>query len=88
VARRRPGRHRQGLLDGKAYDAAEPLLRESLSLGEKPGPDAWDTHHARALLGGALLGQRKYAAAEPLLLTGYEGEYSPQIYQYEYRFMV
>ena len=25
------------------------------------------------MLGGALLGQKKYAAAEPLLRTGYEG---------------
>jgi hypothetical protein len=25
------------------------------------------------MLGGALLGQKKYADAEPLLLTGYEG---------------
>ena len=25
------------------------------------------------MLGGALLGQKKYAEAEPLLLTGYEG---------------
>ena len=48
-------------------------MRESLSLGEKLGPDAWDTHHARSLLGGVLLGQQKYAAAEPLLLNGYEG---------------
>jgi hypothetical protein len=63
----------KALLDGKAYAAAEPLLRESLSLGEKLAPDGWDTHHARSLLGGVLLGQRKYAAAEPLLRHGYEG---------------
>jgi tetratricopeptide (TPR) repeat protein len=63
----------KALMDGKAYAAAEPLLRESLSLGEKLGPDAWDTHHARSLLGGVLLGQQKYADAEPLLLNGYEG---------------
>jgi eukaryotic-like serine/threonine-protein kinase len=63
----------KALLDAKAYAAAEPLLRESLSLGEKLGPDAWDTHRARSLLGGVLLGQQKYAAAEPLVLNGYEG---------------
>jgi tetratricopeptide (TPR) repeat protein len=63
----------KALLDGKAYAAAEPLLRESLSLGEKLGPDGWDTHHARSLLGAVLLGQQKYAAAEPLLRNGYEG---------------
>ena len=27
----------------------------------------------KSLLGGALLGQKKYAEAEPLLLKGYEG---------------
>ena len=27
----------------------------------------------RSLLGGALLGQKKYAEAEPLLVSGYEG---------------
>ena len=31
------------------------------------------TFHTRSLLGGALLGQKKYADAEPLLTTGYEG---------------
>ena len=63
----------KALLGGKAYAAAEPLLRESLSLGERLGPDGWDTHHARSLVGGVLLGQQKYAAAEPLLRNGYEG---------------
>jgi eukaryotic-like serine/threonine-protein kinase len=63
----------KALLDAKAYAAAEPLLRESLSLGEQKVPDAWRTHHARSLLGGALLGQQKYADAEPLLLQGYRG---------------
>jgi serine/threonine protein kinase len=63
----------QTLLETKAYAAAEPLLRESLSLGEQKVPDAWDTHNARSLLGGALLGQEKYADAEPLLLQGYAG---------------
>jgi hypothetical protein len=36
-------------------------------------PDAWNTFKAQSMLGGALLGQQKYAATEPLLLTGYEG---------------
>ena len=30
-------------------------------------------HRARALLGATLAGQRKYADAEPLLLSGHEG---------------
>jgi hypothetical protein len=29
--------------------------------------------HTKSLLGGALLGQQKYAEAEPFLLQGYQG---------------
>jgi hypothetical protein len=36
-------------------------------------PDTWTTLNTRSLLGGALLDQKKYADAEPLLLAGYEG---------------
>jgi tetratricopeptide (TPR) repeat protein len=63
----------QGLLEAKMDADAEPLLREALSLREKRAPSDRDTHHARSLLGGALLSQRKYPDAEPLLLNGYRG---------------
>ena len=36
-------------------------------------PDAWNTFNAQSLLGEALLGQKKYVDAEPLLIKGYEG---------------
>jgi hypothetical protein len=49
------------------------MLRESLSIIEKVQPNAWFTFDTRAMLGAALLGQKKYAEAEPLLLQGYEG---------------
>ncbi len=52
---------------------AEPLLRDCLTIREKTRPDAWTTFNARRLLGSALLGQKKYADAEPLILKGYEG---------------
>jgi serine/threonine protein kinase len=55
------------------HAAAEPLLRECLAQREKLEPDDWRTFNTQSLLGGALLGQKKYAAAEPLLLKGYEG---------------
>ena len=61
------------LLQSKAYTEAEPILREALAIGEKMWPDAWMTFHTKSLLGGALLGQKKYAEAEPQLLAGYEG---------------
>ena len=33
----------------------------------------WNTFNTQSVLGEALLGQKKYAHAEPLLLKGYEG---------------
>ena len=53
--------------------APEPVLRECLTTREKAEPDARTTFDTRSMLGGALLGQRKYADAEPLLLAGYDG---------------
>jgi serine/threonine protein kinase len=52
---------------------AEPVLRECLAIREKKMPDDFRTFNARSLLGEALLGQQKYAEAEPLLLNGYQG---------------
>jgi Tetratricopeptide repeat len=61
------------LLQLKAYAEAEPLLRECLAIREKTQSDVWSTFNTKSLLGGALLGQKKYAEAEPLLIAGYEG---------------
>jgi hypothetical protein len=55
------------------YSEAETLLRECLAVREKKQPDVWSTFNSKSMLGAALLGQKKYAAAEPLLLNGYEG---------------
>ncbi len=52
---------------------AESLARAALALREKQSPDDWLTFETRSLLGGGLLGQKKYAEAEPLLLQSYEG---------------
>ncbi len=60
-------------LQANAFTDAEALLRESLTIREKTMPDAWTTFNTMSMLGGALLGQKKYAAAGPLLLKGYEG---------------
>jgi tetratricopeptide (TPR) repeat protein len=62
-----------GLLALKRYADAEPLLRECLTIREKLAPDAWTTANAKSMLGGALLGQQKYAEAETLLVAGYKG---------------
>jgi serine/threonine protein kinase len=55
------------------YSEAESALRVCLAILGSKEPDAWGTFNARSLVGGALLGQEKYAEAEPLLLQGYEG---------------
>jgi serine/threonine protein kinase/tetratricopeptide (TPR) repeat protein len=61
------------LLKAKAFSEAEPLLRECLATREKNEPNDWRTFNTQSLLGGALLGQQRFAEAEPLLLKGYEG---------------
>jgi hypothetical protein len=52
---------------------AEPLLRECLSIRQQQEADVWTTFDTQSLLGHALLGQKKYAEAEPLLVQGYQG---------------
>jgi eukaryotic-like serine/threonine-protein kinase len=61
------------LVQVNAFAEAEPLYREALAVREKSEPDAWTTFNSKSMLGGALLGQKKYAEAEPLLLAGYQG---------------
>jgi len=57
----------------KAWPEAEKVLRESLAIRTAAEPEAWTTFNTQSLLGEALLGQKKYAAAEPLLMQGYAG---------------
>lgn len=62
------------LLRAGAFAEAEPLLRECLDFREKSaGKDQWNTFHMMSMLGGALMGQKRYAEAERLLLAAYEG---------------
>ena len=61
------------MLKSSRYNAAELLLRETLAIREKTQPDVWFTFNIQSMLGRALLGQKNYADAEPLLLKGYEG---------------
>jgi tetratricopeptide (TPR) repeat protein len=61
------------LLQQKKWNDAEAGLRDCLTIRTKKQPDAWSTFNTQSLLGGALLGQKKYADAEPLLLQGYQG---------------
>jgi Sec-independent protein translocase protein TatA len=61
------------LLSQKKPLEAEPKLRECLDIRQRIQPDDWTTFDAKSMLGEALLDQKKYADAEPLLLSGYEG---------------
>jgi serine/threonine protein kinase len=63
----------RGYLAAGKPEKAEPILRESLAVLEKNQPDSWRTFDTKSLLGAALLAQKKYAEAEPLLLAGYRG---------------
>jgi tetratricopeptide (TPR) repeat protein len=52
---------------------AERVLLDCLAICDQKRPDDWHRFQARSLLGAALLGQQKYAEAEPHLVQGYEG---------------
>jgi len=60
-------------LSFNAWSEAEPVLRECLTIRQKKQPNDWSTFNTQSSLGGALLGQKKFVEAEPLLLEGYEG---------------
>ncbi len=61
------------LLQQQKWADAEATLRDCLAIRQQQQPDAWTTFNAQSMLGGALLGQKQYAEAEPLLLAGYAG---------------
>ena len=61
------------LLLQKKPAEAELKLRECLTIRQKIQPDDWTTFDTKSILGEALLDQKKFADAEPLLLSGYEG---------------
>jgi len=66
------GKH---LCDLGRYEEAEAILRDCVALRERLGGEVppWQVASAKSLLGAALLGQKRYAEAEPLLLAGAEG---------------
>ena len=55
------------------YADAEALLREAAGAAEKTRRDGWDRYYFEGLWGASLVGQKRYAQAEPLLLSGREG---------------
>ena len=61
------------LLNQSKWAEAAPVLRECLAIREKATPDEWPAFEAMSRLGEALLGQRKFADSEPMIVKGYEG---------------
>jgi len=61
------------LIKQKKWSKAETLWRELVGILEKTQKDVWLTSYGKSMLGAALLGRKKYAEAEPLLIEGYEG---------------
>jgi serine/threonine protein kinase/tetratricopeptide (TPR) repeat protein len=63
----------ENLLQQKKHAEAEVFARKCLAIRAKEKPGGWATFLTRSLVGGALLGQKKYAEAEPFLVEGYTG---------------
>ena len=63
----------QAYLTESKYTQAEPLLREAIAGFQKSPNGAWDRYDCERLLGASLAGLKKYAEAEPALLSGYQG---------------
>jgi tetratricopeptide (TPR) repeat protein len=60
-------------LQEQKYANAEALLREAVDTTEKTSPDAWNRYYFQGLLGASLAGQKRFAEAEPFLVSGREG---------------
>ncbi|MFL6351139.1 MAG: tetratricopeptide repeat protein [Bryobacteraceae bacterium] len=61
------------LLEQRRCAESEAMLRAASADWSNPDPDDWRPFYGRALLGAALTEQKRYAEAEPLLLSGYKG---------------
>ena len=61
------------------YADAEPFLREAAANYDRSHSDIWPAYHNNSMLGAALVGQKKFREAEPLLLGGYEGMVKRQL---------
>jgi hypothetical protein len=61
------------LSNQKKFSESESIMRECILIHEKRQPDEWPSFNTKAQLGVILMAQKKYAEAEPLLLSGLEG---------------
>jgi hypothetical protein len=61
------------LLLQRKYADAESVLRNDCNAYQKAQADTWQRSFCESLLGASLAGQKKFASAEPLLISGYDG---------------
>ena len=61
------------LVEQKKYAPAEARSRPALAAYERANSDAWQRYHTAAVLGASLAGQKRFAEAEPLLVSGHRG---------------
>jgi serine/threonine protein kinase/Flp pilus assembly protein TadD len=60
-------------LQRREFDSAESLLREVVMSDEKTAVTTWRRYWSQSLLGACLAAKGKFAEAEPLLLSGFQG---------------
>lgn len=60
-------------LNQHKYKEAEALLHEASNGHQKAMTNSWVRYDCLSMLGASLAGQKGYAEAEPLLVSGYEG---------------
>jgi tetratricopeptide (TPR) repeat protein len=63
----------RGLVHEEKFAEAEAVGRASLAVLQEKQPNDWSTYDMRSLLGGSLLGQKRFDEAEKLLLQGHQG---------------
>jgi tetratricopeptide (TPR) repeat protein len=63
----------RNLIRQEKFGEAEQIARQRLDIRLKNAPDAWAVFLLKSHIGESLLGQEKFAEAEPLLVEGYEG---------------
>jgi len=63
----------KGYVRLQLWEHAEPVLRETIALGQKVNPDLWINFQARSILGEVLLKKGNLTEAELHLVAGHEG---------------
>ncbi len=63
----------QVLLRSKAFNEAEPILRECLAIRQEAEPNRWIAYSTQSMLGQVQLGLDQLEAAESNLLAAYDG---------------